>query len=124
SGGSKYSLANHDHRHSDHQHYGLPSRLTDTHEHLMKTYKSILLACAIGITSYNTAHAQETAAPADSQVQRLLAELMMNVDLSLMMRIQQTLSNNMALIGSHSKTYYGCLRTEGVLEEGQTPGLE
>lgn len=87
--------------------------------HLLKMlFASLALALSL-----NAAHAEEPL-PADSTIQQWMAELMTNVDLQLFMRIQQTVMDNMELVGPYSQEYYTCLRDEGALDSEGTPSLE
>lgn len=87
----------------------------------MKTiFRSLLLSFFLLTGSAQAA--DET--PDESQLQQWMREIMANVDFSLLARIQQTVVDNMALIGPYSQEYYQCLRDEGALESKQSPTLE
>ncbi|MCW8885567.1 MAG: hypothetical protein OQK12_09980, partial [Motiliproteus sp.] len=72
------------------------------------------------------AASNETAPEGDQQPQlhQLLGELMQNVDMALMVRIQQTVMQNFDLIVPYSQEYFTCLKAEGDFDADQPMDLK
>ncbi len=81
----------------------------------MKTTAAVLFALLLPLLPLG-AQAAESAAPGTPRLETLLAELMANVDLALLIRIQQTLVENIDLIGPYSQEYFNCLKAEGAFD--------
>ena len=95
----------------------------------MKTLKNWLLCLA-----FLTPLLQPLAAHADGKesdsaantpsIEALIGDLMANVDMQLMIRIQAAMMNNLEIIGPYSEEYLTCLEAEGAFDGEGTPSLK
>ncbi|MEH6625853.1 MAG: hypothetical protein V7739_05375 [Motiliproteus sp.] len=86
----------------------------------MKTILSMVLSLTL-ILSPGLANSTEDSGSDNSsaQLQGLISELLNNVDLALMLRIQQTVIQNFDLVGPYSEEYFTCLKAEGDFDSSQ-----
>ncbi len=87
----------------------------------MKAIRSLILTLALALPLPAFADGQPGDIP---NTESLLAELLANVDLELMVRIQSAIVNNLEVIGPYSQEYLACLEAEGALNGDQPPTLE
>ncbi len=86
-----------------------------TSRSIMKLIATLLLT----LTLSHTVHADPEQPAPSQQAQQLIAELLNNIDWQLLIRVQKNLFNNMDLLIPYTQEYLQCLKSEGVIKEGQ-----
>ena len=57
-------------------------------------------------------------------IESLIAELMANIDMELMIRLQAAMVNNLDVIGPYTQEYLACLEAEGVFDSEEATNLK
>ncbi len=90
----------------------------------MKTIASLFLSLTLAFSSLNAFSAdQQEPDNSAAQLQGLISELMTNVDLELMLKLQQTMMQNLDLIAPYSQEYFTCIKAEGDFDSSQPLNL-